>query len=138
MAAGELQMKTFPYLMLSLVLSACATQQPGEGLTVTNIRIDTQGNSLEDSDEMRSVCAEFQLTREQVRIFARGSRPTSEAEIHDDFNILPCYSAGTASINGERYQWIIRAGGVGEFFNNDRKLLRVCEGKCCSLADGIC
>jgi hypothetical protein len=127
-------------LCFCLVLTVVACSGPVEvkNESASEVRITSQGNSLQDSDAMRSVCSDFQLTKEQVLTYYRESRPSTEAEIHDSFNILPCYSSGSILIDGEQFQWIIRAGGVGEFFNEQKKILRVCEGRCCRLTKGIC
>jgi len=90
-----------------------------EDILISNIDILTQGNSLEDTNDMREICKRFQLTKKQVRLYYFESRESTESEIHDSYDILPCNSTGTISINGEIFSWIIRAGGVGvEYFRN--------------------
>lgn len=132
-------MKQLFSLALVIFISSCSTtQNEYEGVSLTDIEIETQGNSLEDSDDMREVCSEFKLTKEQVRTYYFESRLSSEQEVHDDYNILPCNSTGTMVINGELFSWIIRAGGVGNFESKDKSFVRVCDEKCCKNTKGIC
>ena len=126
-------------LIWILILTSCTNSQvESHNISLEEIQILTQGNSIEDSDDMREICQSFQLTKEQVRLYYFESRNSTEAEIHDNFNILPCNSTGTISINGEAYSWIIRAGGVGSFYNEQQTILRVCDEACCKLTKEIC
>jgi hypothetical protein len=132
-------MKLIFLLTLVILNSSCTiTQNERESILISDIKIETQGNSLEDSDDMRKVCSEFKLTEEQVRIYYLESRLSTEQEVHSDYNILPCNSTGTMVINGEFFSWIIRAGGVGGFESKDKSFVRVCDEKCCKLTKGIC
>ncbi len=121
------------------ILTSCASKQvENEDILISKIDILTQGNSLEDTDDMREVCKGFQLTKKQVLLYYLESRESTESEIHDSYDILPCNSTGTISINGEFFSWIIRAGGVGSFYNKHKNILRVCDEKCCFITNGIC
>lgn len=132
-------MKKLFSLALLIFVSSCVTKKNEyESVTLTDITIETQGNSLEDSDMMREVCSEFMLTKEQVRAYYFESRQSNEQEVHDDYNILPCNATGTIIINGELFSWIIRAGGVGNFESRDKSFVRVCDEKCCKNTKGIC
>ena len=132
-------MKQILLFVMVVVCSSCATtQNKHENVSISDIRIETQGNSLEDSDDMREVCSEFKLTKKQVRIYYLESRLSSEQEVHDNYNIIPCNATGTMVINGEQFSWIIRAGGVGNFESKEKSFVRVCDKKCCELTKGIC
>jgi hypothetical protein len=132
-------MKQLFTFVLMVFVSSCSTiRNNNENIYLTDIKIETQGNSLEDSDEMREVCSEFKLTVEQVRTYYFESHLSSEQEVHDEYNILPCNSTGTMIINGELFSWIIRAGGVGNFESEDKSFVRVCDEKCCKNTKGIC
>ena len=128
------------YLMLfTFFVVACASAQvKNNSVTIDNIKILTQGNSIEDSDDMREVCKSFKLTKKQVLLYYLESKDSTEQEIHDSYNILPCNSTGTIIINNKKYSWIIRAGGVGTFYNKNKIILRVCDKKCCNTTKGIC
>lgn len=126
-------------IILTFVLTSCANRQAeNEDVLISKIYILTQGNSLEDTNDMREVCKNFQLTKKQVLFYYLESRESTESEIHDSYDILPCNSTGTISINGEIFSWIIRAGGVGSFYNEHKNILRVCDEACCKVTNGIC
>jgi len=125
--------------MFICTLVSCAERNiENINIPINKIEIISQGNSLEDSDDMREVCKQFHLTKKQVLHYYLESRASTESEIHDSYNILPCNSTGIISINGEAFSWIIRAGGVGSFYNKQKTILRVCDKKCCKLTKGIC
>ncbi|VAW28007.1 hypothetical protein MNBD_BACTEROID06-110 [hydrothermal vent metagenome] len=129
----------FFVIMLIFILTSCASKQTeNEDVLISRIDILAQGNSLEDTNDMREVCKSFQLTRKQVLLYYLESRESTETEIHDSYDILPCNSTGTISINGEIFSWIIRAGGVGSFYNKHKNILRVCDETCCKVTNGIC
>ncbi len=132
-------MKQLFLLALVIFSLSCSTKQSEyENASISDIKIEAQGNSLEDTDDMREVCRKFKLTKEQIKIYYLESRLSTEQEVHDDYNILPCNSTGTMVINGESFSWIIRAGGVGNFENKDKSFVRVCDEKCCKRTKGIC
>ncbi len=129
----------FFVIMLIFILTSCASKQTeNEDVLISRIDILAQGNSLEDTNDMREVCKSFQLTRKQVLLYYLESRESTETEIHDSYDILPCNSTGTISINGEIFSWIIRAGGVGSFYNKHKNIFRVCDEACCKVTNGIC
>ena len=127
------------HVFLLMVLTSCAIGKTSyDNKTVSDIKILTQGNISRDNSYFYELCGKFRLTREQVKIYYFESRASTEQEIHDSYNLFPCYSTGTININGEKYMWKIRAGGVGAFHNKNKILLRVCDEKCCKLTKGIC
>ena len=131
--------KYYVVIIFMLVLVSCANKQAeNKYVLIGKVNIITQGNSLEDTNNMREACKSFRLTKEQVRLYYFESRESTESEIHDSYDILPCHSTGTISVNGEIFSWIIRAGGVGSFYNNNKNSLRVCDEKCCKSTNGIC
>ena len=126
-------------LPMGIVISSCSMMQhKHEDVTITDIKFETQGNSLEGTDDMREVCSDFTLTEEQVRTYYFESRLSTEQEVHDDYNILPCNSTGTMVINGNLFSWVIRAGGVGGFESEDESFVKVCDERCCKRTKGIC
>jgi len=121
------------------MLGSCvSTRDQNDRVVINNIEILTQGNSIEDTDDMREICKPFKLTKKQVLLYYLESKDSTEQEIHDSYNILPCNSTGTIIINNKIFSWIIRAGGVGTFYNKNKVILRVCDEKCCNKIKGIC
>jgi len=120
-------------ILFSLLFVSCAVTE-----TYTDIVITSQGNSLENTKLMKEVCKQFKLSEDQVLSYFQEATRTDESTIHNQHDILPCSSRGEIKISGIEYSWIIRAGGVGEYFNDTKKVLLVCEDKCCKITKGIC
>lgn len=126
-------------IIFFLMISSCDRETTKyTDIKIGDVEIITQSNSLENSDEMREVCESFKLSKSQVITYYYESRESTESEIHDSYNILPCNSTGSIMVNGEKYSWLIRAGGVGAFYNKSNSSLRVCGDNCCKLIKGIC
>lgn len=121
--------------MAVLLLASCSGTTDNK---YSEIKIISQQNSLEDTKLMKDVCQEFTLTNDQVLNYFNEATVTDEQTIHDQHDILPCYSTGSINISGDIYNWIIRAGGVGEYYNDKNKVLLVCNEKCCNKTQGIC
>ncbi|HHI92826.1 MAG TPA: hypothetical protein ENK04_04815 [Gammaproteobacteria bacterium] len=129
------------YLCFIFVISltSCTTENKNhERQIISDIEILTQGNISREESYFQDLCGDFRLTKEQVKIYYHESRLSNEQEVHDRFNLFPCYSTGTIRINGEKYMWKIRAGGVSNFYNENEMFLRVCDEKCCKRTKGIC
>lgn len=129
------QIKRILMIAAPFLLAACTGTV---SKSYSDIKITSQQNSLEETNLMKDVCQQFKLTEGQVLNYFREASVTDEATIHAEYNILPCYSTGKINISGKTYNWIIRAGGVGEYFNDTKKILLVCEEKCCKKTKGIC
>lgn len=122
-------------LIFSIILTliSCATQS-----TNTQVNFSTQGASSENTPGMAETCKQFQLSKADVIKFYHYSRQYSAREIHDEFDVLPCYSTGQITTNNETWDWLIRAGGTGSFNNNKQQLLRACDVQCCNILKNIC
>lgn len=146
-----MKLKVF-YLLLSFLLSSCAASNssnknnnsPEQNLfseksfELAEVEFRKQGVSPASRPYMKEVCRGFELTEEQVRDFFNDSEVISEKELQGDLRLLPCHSVGTISINDEQYSWVIRAGGIGEFFNKNDKFYKVCGRECCKKNPGLC
>ena len=126
----------FIVLLFSVSCSSVKTEK--DDPIINNVSIKTQGNSSRDIDYMREVCKSFKLTDEQVITYYLESRLSTEMEVHDSYNILPCYSTGVMTVDGELFSWVIRAGGVANFKSKDNSFVRVCDKKCCKKTRDIC
>ena len=105
---------------------------------IEEIEILSQGEISRDENYFGKLCGSFKLIEEQIKDYFKYSRLSSEHEINQSFEIFPCFSTGTMYIDGEKYKWKIRAGGVGEFYSNSKSIFRMCEKKCCKKVPGIC
>ncbi len=131
--------KYYLYFIFVISLTSCATENKNhEHQIISDIEILTQGNISREGSYFQDLCGDFRLTKEQVKIYYHESRLSNEQEVHDSFNLFPCYSTGTIKINGKKYMWKIRAGGVSNFYNENEMFLRVCDEKCCKRTKGIC
>ena len=102
-----------------VVLSACdqsstGQQKPVDGATggqqAAIIRVTGHG-----ADEGNaSICEDFRLTDAQAQdFFARAEAVTAE-QIHDAYDVLPCWAQGTTEKGAEKTTWKIRAGGTAD------------------------
>lgn len=107
-------------------------------LELSDIRFKKQGISPEGRPYMVNICKGFVLSEDMVEDFFTHAEHISEAEATARFKSLPCYSIGTAQIESEKYNWIIRAGGIGEFYNKDNKFFKICGEQCCKKNQVLC
>lgn len=124
-----------------LVVSGCAGQTPtpnAQGFAIANIEVEQRGRYADNRPTMMGICKGFLLKEYQVREFFDLSSLVRETAPAARYTILPCYSSGTATINGELYHWVIRAGGVGEFYNENDRFVKICGKSCCNKLPSIC
>lgn len=138
------------FLLMLAMLTGCAASnsQPLEEAKTTILETQTfelaevefrkQGASPANRPYMKDACRGFELSEKQVRDFFADSEEISEQELQGNLKMLPCHSVGTISINDEQYSWVIRAGGIGEFFNDKNKFYKVCGRECCKKNPGLC
>ena len=133
--------KATTYLILILLFSGCAANQvseSGDGLAIARIRIDSTSKHMDGGAEMITRCSGFILTEKQVRDFLAHAVRIKDNEPDRYYRILPCSSTGIAVINKRKYNWVIRAGGVGEFYNDMDRFIEICGKNCCDKVPGIC
>jgi len=129
-------------LLLFVFISGCSsvpilTTTTSE-LAVGRIRIDSTSNRQDGSAEMISRCSGFLLTAVQVRGFLEHAARFMEEVPDKYYKVLPCSSTGTVVINKQKYAWVIRAGGIGEFTASGDHFFMVCGKNCCDKVQGIC
>ncbi|MDH5776649.1 MAG: hypothetical protein OEZ33_00450 [Gammaproteobacteria bacterium] len=132
----------------TLFLLSCASTDTSESddnplfqkmiIELSDVEFKKQGISPEGRPYMANICKGFILSEDIVRDFFVHSERVSEAEASERYKTLPCYSVGTAQIKSEKYNWIIRAGGIGEFYNKDNKFYKVCGKECCKKNQVLC
>ena len=105
----------FLLLLCVFVITACSSID--KSLPISHIDVLYRGKYQEQRPQMASICKGFFMTTKQVTDFYYNAARINEKEPTRKYEILPCYSTGTAYIYGEKYNWVIRAGGVGEFLS---------------------
>ena len=133
-------------LQLTVLIScffmvSCANEQivkAQDGLTISHIEVKTIGATDKSRPNMAKICKGFIISRSQVQTFFQYSSHARNINSYKNYNILPCFSSGTALIDNKPFNWIIRSGGVGEFYNQHRHFLKICGKNCCDKVSGVC
>ena len=109
--------------LVALLLAGCAGAPP-VGAALDEVRIETRG-----SDGPADACADFTLTAAQARYFLARSVVVTANQLHEGWDVLPCYVRGTARSASGVWRWEIRAGGTAtlETPAGDSEL-RACTG----------
>jgi hypothetical protein len=97
-----------------------------------------QGKNIDSRPNMSEVCTGFYVSQEKFDAFFEHSKITHEENLNKRYQALPCYSSGITYIEGEKFNWTLRAGGVGEFYNDTTSFTKVCGVACCKKVAGIC
>lgn len=141
MKFDTLIIKAATSLLLALLVYGCTTSRPllpDSELEITRIRIDKTSKRMDGSAEMITRCSGFILSEKLVRDFLMHAARVRDDNPDKYYRVLPCSSTGNAIINGKKYYWVIRAGGVGEIFTDKERFIAVCGKNCCDKAPGIC
>ncbi|MFL6696750.1 MAG: hypothetical protein ACJ8GJ_06250 [Vitreoscilla sp.] len=93
-------------LAIALILAACASA-PQPGTALDEVRVDSRG-----ADPGGGACGDFALTAAQARYFLARSVVVTERQLHDGWDVVPCYVRGTARSSSGVWRWEIRAGGT--------------------------
>ncbi len=128
-------------VFLVFLLGSCAGKpisESSQALDISRIRFDATSKLAAGNAETISRCSGFILSEKEVRNFL-----THAARFRDDGSskytrILPCSATGTVVINGRKYDWVIRAGGVGELASGEHRFTTICGKSCCDKVPGIC
>ena len=92
--------------LAALILTGCASA-PQPGAALDEVRVDSRG-----ADPGGSACGDFALSAAQARYFLARSVVVTERQLHDGWDVLPCYVRGTARSSAGVWRWEIRAGGT--------------------------
>ena len=130
------------YIFTALVilnLAGCSSAIVGDpGKPISLITVKHEGKYNEGRTDMATVCKGFYLSEKEVSDFYTNAARIEESDDTKKYDILPCYAHGTAAINGMLYNWVIRAGGVGQFYTENDRFIKICGKKCCKKVPGIC
>ena len=126
-------MKPILIITLALTLAGCAKQVDNPSTTsYSDIKILKQGQSLDSDPTIASACKDFSLSTESIKAFFTQAETITTLELHNEHDILPCYSKGTLVFKGKQYSWLIRAGGTGELSSDDEATNKVCSVENCA------
>jgi len=157
--AEKTTINVFPSLLMlltALFISSCASNRAAGELS--EVTVLAQGKSINQEPRMMSACKGFYITPEKLKSFFQHAASTHEQQASSNYAKLPCYSSGTAYLGNEEIQWILRAGGIGEFYHqqpslpgsqpedpensSDRKaktsFTKICGVSCCNKVQGVC
>ena len=93
-------------IVAALALTGCASA-PQPGAALDEVRVDSRG-----ADPGGGACGDFALTAAQARYFLARSVVVTDRQLHDGWDVLPCYVRGTARSSAGVWRWEIRAGGT--------------------------
>jgi hypothetical protein len=124
-------------LFFSLVfLNACSMSRGDNELT--EITVLSQGKNIKQRPEMVEACKGFFISAQQFKDFYYYSALTHEAKTNINNKKLPCYSSGTAYLGDKEFKWILRSGGIAEFYNEQKSFTKICGVSCCKKVQGVC
>ena len=138
---GSIFVRLMTTLVIATLLGGCSSQIVSvskDGSTIANIHVVAAGGNQPEQFYTANVCKGFLLTEQQVRDFFVYANYIDDTSADNRYDILPCYSSGTATINNTQYEWTIRAGGIGEFTSAHNRFVKICGKNCCSKVQGIC
>lgn len=127
-------------LALSFV-AGCATDIAGhaaDGRKISRIKIHPVSKHLAQDPERVAQCKGFILSKNQVRDFFVHALKIEEGGGSKYYSALPCSVTGIATIDDRKYEWTIRAGGVGEFYSGRDRFAMICGQGCCKKVPSVC
>ncbi|KGJ94821.1 hypothetical protein [Colwellia psychrerythraea] len=136
--------KNLPLMPLNLafvlcfitLISACSSSRPANELS--EITVLTQGESIKKRPEMAEACKGFYVSPQKLKEFYQHAALTHEKQGNGNYKELPCYSSGLAYIADDEFHWVLRAGGVAEFYNGEKSFTKICGVSCCNNVQGVC
>ena len=123
-------------LIAAVFIAACSSIDPS--VPISHIVVEIQGKNNTANEHMTTVCKGFFMSPELVKDFYHNASLISEKGKNSRYEMLPCYATGTAYIYGIKYTWVIRSGGIGEFFNDQSRFTKICGKKCCDKIKKVC
>ncbi|PKF63482.1 hypothetical protein CW745_01130 [Psychromonas sp. psych-6C06] len=97
-----------------------------------------QGKNIETRPKMAEVCKGFHVSEKTFNAFVEHAAVTHEETLNERYKALPCFSSGYVYLDEEKFNWVIRAGGVGEFYNENSSFTKICGVACCKKVAGVC
>lgn len=114
---------TYPFAFLIITTCSSAFGDNHINLSdLSNIKVLGHGN---DGNDL--FCSLFRLNDDQAREFLSRSREIEMQEMHDNYDYLSCYVAGSLEYNKITCSWEIRGGGTAKVICPDTGYLLVCD-----------
>lgn len=124
------------FLCCIAMISACSSSRPANELS--EITVLVQGESINQRPEMALACKGFYVSPQKLKNFYQHAALTHEKQSNGNYKELPCYSSGLAYIADDKFHWVLRAGGVAEFYNGEKSFTKICGVSCCNSVQGVC
>jgi hypothetical protein len=133
--------KNLLFLLPALLLCGCAPASRDDNdarLDIRKIHVDSTSKAMTGEPAMITRCTGFRLSEKQVRDFLMFASRVTDDSTDKYIGMLPCSSTGTATVNRRKYDWTIRAGGIGVFSGANDHFVLVCGKNCCEKVPGVC
>lgn len=102
------------------------------------ITILQQGMSTSTTDaDFVQMCKEFNLKNNDINVFFTKAKKITRAILHDEHDLYPCYSKGTALLNTKKVNWQINAGGIGFITLDNVEQVYACSEEKCKTITGL-
>lgn len=97
--------------------------------------VEITGAEMESDDLMcknhSASGGQFRLTESQVRLFFKKATVITSIELHDEYDVLPCYVHGYIYDSKDKYKWEIRPIGIGKLITPDDEVIWLgCKEDC--------
>ena len=89
-----------------------------------------------DTDFVK-MCKEFNLKKNDITVFFTQAKKITRAILHDEHDLYPCYSEGTALLNNKKVTWRIHAGGIGFITSDNVEQVYACSEENCKSITGL-
>lgn len=100
-------------LMTALLATGCAAHSVDRrAAELTQVQVVSYGQ-----DQGGEFCRDFNLTALQAKWFLSRAKVLNAEQLHDGFDLLPCWVKGTAQSRRGALQWEIRAGGTARLIS---------------------
>jgi len=119
-----------------LLLTGCSSIDAS--LPISGISVQEQGLAQDSRPEMTQICKGFLMSHNKLQAFYEHASIAPSLIDEHAMARLPCFAKGTAYLYGEKTTWRLYAGGVAEFYNENKRIVKVCGIKCCRAVQGIC
>lgn len=104
----------------------------------SKIHVLTLNKHIDKADPEYKMCQNFVLKKNDVVVFFEQAKEINNIEFNDVV-VLPCSFRGELNINNKKYEYEIKAGGLGYLYNKKSVNKRfICKDKCCKSIPGLC
>jgi hypothetical protein len=108
---------------LALGLMACFSRVPAEAPSIENVYVD----DFHSDDESTCRPSDVPIDHARASEFFRIARPITSRELHDHYDIAPCFVAGPLRYQGRVCTFEIRAGATATITCNQEVYNFACD-----------